>query len=129
MGRNVYSIVFSLMASSLGVPRWRRFAGAEGYSRAASQCLLNLHCDRVRATEHAPRDPFYFLERRHGLAEIVERGAVVFVEARDWGHGPELLIDDPRDLVAADWQRRRRRLRHLADGDGFYVRRRSYAVW
>ena len=77
MGRNVYSIVFSLMASSLGVPRWRRFAGAEGYSRAASQCLLNLHCDRVRATEHAPRDPFYVLERRHGLAEIVERGAGV----------------------------------------------------
>ena len=31
--------------------------------------------DRVRATEHAPRGPFRVLERRHGLAEIVERGA------------------------------------------------------
>ena len=76
--------------------------------------------ERMRATEHAPRGPFRVLERVHGLAEIVERGAVVFVD--------ELFIDDPRDLVAADWQRRRRRLRHLADGDGFYVRRRSYAV-
>jgi hypothetical protein len=29
----------------------------------------------MRAAEHAPRDWFYFLERRHGLAEIVERSA------------------------------------------------------
>ena len=29
----------------------------------------------MRATEHAPRGPFRVLERRHGLAEIVERGA------------------------------------------------------
>jgi len=41
------------------------------------QCALNPRCDRVRAAEHAPRGPFYFLERRHGLAEIVERGAIV----------------------------------------------------
>jgi len=31
----------------------------------------------VRAAEHAPRDPFHVLERRHGLAEIVERGGGV----------------------------------------------------
>ena len=31
-------------------------------------------------TEHAPRDPFRVLERCHGLAEIVECGAVVSVE-------------------------------------------------
>ena len=36
----------------------------------------------MRATEHAPRNPFYVLERRHGLAEIVERGGGVFVERR-----------------------------------------------
>ena len=41
---------------------------------------LNVHCERVRSTEHAPRDPFSVLERRHGLAEIVERGAVGFVK-------------------------------------------------
>ena len=29
---------------------------------------------RVRAAEHAPRDPFRVLARRHGLAEIVESG-------------------------------------------------------
>ena len=37
-------------------------------------------CERVCAAKHAPRDPFYFLERRHGLALIAERGAVVPVE-------------------------------------------------
>ena len=36
--------------------------------------------DRMCATEHAPRDPFRVLERRHGLAEIVELGAGVQVE-------------------------------------------------
>jgi hypothetical protein len=34
----------------------------------------------VRATEHAPRGPFSVLERRHGLAEIVERGTDVQAE-------------------------------------------------
>ena len=37
--------------------------------------------ERMRGTEHAPRSPFRVLERVHGLAEIVECGAVVFVEA------------------------------------------------
>ena len=32
------------------------------------------------ATEHASRRPFCLHERGHGLAEIVERGAVVSVE-------------------------------------------------
>ena len=44
------------------------------------QRILNPHCGRVRATEHAPRDPRRVLERRHGLAEIVERRAGVLVE-------------------------------------------------
>ena len=34
----------------------------------------------MRDSEHAPRDPFHLLERRHGLAEIVERGVGVLVE-------------------------------------------------
>ena len=34
----------------------------------------------MRATEHAPRDPFRILESRHGLAEIVERGTGVLIE-------------------------------------------------
>ena len=42
----------------------------------------NESCDWVRATENAPRSPFHILERRHGLAEIVERGVVVPVERR-----------------------------------------------
>ena len=79
LGRNVYSIVLFSRGRrlSLGIPRWRRFAGAERDSRAVSQCLLKSHCERVRATEHASRDPSNVLERRHSLAEIVERGAGV----------------------------------------------------
>ena len=41
--------------------------------------LLNPRYGRMRAAEHAPRGPFRVLERRHSLAEIIERGAVVFV--------------------------------------------------
>ena len=53
------------------------FAGAERGSRG-SQFVLNSLCDRVR-------DPFRVLERRHGLVEIVERGAVVGVLRRGVG--------------------------------------------
>jgi len=48
----------------------------EGGSRV-SQGLLNLNRVRVRAAEDAPRGLGRLLERRHGLAEIVERGAGV----------------------------------------------------
>ena len=47
-----------------------------------SQAALNRRGDRVRATEHAPRGPFYLLERRHGLAEIIERRARVLEECQ-----------------------------------------------
>ena len=52
----------------------RRLAGAKGTSRFL-QAPLNLHYERVCATEHAPRGPFHVLERRHSLAQIVEREA------------------------------------------------------
>ena len=45
-----------------------------------SQIALNPRNERMRATEYAPRGPFHVLKRRHGLAEIVERGAGVHVE-------------------------------------------------
>ena len=38
--------------------------------------------ERVRASEHAPRDPFRLLERRYGHAEIIKRGAVGPVESQ-----------------------------------------------
>ena len=41
---------------------------------------LNLHRGRVRASERAPRNSQRILERRHRLAEIVERGGGVAVE-------------------------------------------------
>ena len=56
------------------------FAGAERGLRA-SQGQPNSLCERMRATEHAPRGPINVLKRRHGLAEIVERGALVLVSA------------------------------------------------
>ncbi len=47
--------------------------GTERGSRLA-QGLLDVLCAWVRAAKHAPRDPSRVLERRHGLAEIVELG-------------------------------------------------------
>ena len=41
------------------------------------QILRNFHSERMRATKHAPRGPCRVLECRHGLAELVERGASV----------------------------------------------------
>ena len=46
-------------------------ASAEAGSHG-SQGFPNPHCQRVRATQNAPRDPSSVLERRHGLAEIVD---------------------------------------------------------
>jgi hypothetical protein len=45
-----------------------------------SQGAFKKICDRVRSSEHVPRGPFRFLDHRHGLAQIVERGTVVKVE-------------------------------------------------
>ena len=63
------------------------FAGGECSSRRL-QILLNPDCDRVRGTKHATTYPFRVFERRHGLADIVERGAVVFGE-RDRRNPPQ----------------------------------------
>ena len=41
------------------------------------QVVLNVHCEGMGATEHTPCGPFRGLERRYGLAEIIERGRVV----------------------------------------------------
>ena len=54
-------------------------AGVERVSRVL-QFALYLFCNWVRVTKHAPRGPFRVLERRHGLAEIVERGGGIEVE-------------------------------------------------
>ena len=65
----------------LRLSRRRRLAGAEVGS-PVSQGNLNRPYGRVRAAKHTTRGPFRVLERRHGLAEIVERGAVVHVTER-----------------------------------------------
>ena len=62
------------------------FPDGGGVSRPArsarvSQLALNINSERMRAAEHAPRDPFHVLQRRHGLAEIVECGAGVEKES------------------------------------------------
>ena len=83
------NVVFTLVVH-LGAPgRWRRLAGAERGSRF-SQSRLDPRYERVRATEHASGGPVYLLERRHGLAEIVQRG------------GGVLVWRSKRDFVSAD---------------------------
>ena len=62
----------------------RRFADAEKRSRFL-QILSNIRGKRVHAAKNAPRDSPRVLERRHGLAEIVERGAVGFDERQRVG--------------------------------------------
>ena len=53
-----------------------RFVGSERSSREL-QIALSFRCERVCTTKHTPRGPLRLLERGHGLAQIVERGAVV----------------------------------------------------
>ena len=60
--------------SFLRTPRRRRLAGAEDCSDVSKGALI-VCCERVRTTEHAPRDPFRVFNRRHDLTELVERGA------------------------------------------------------
>ena len=69
---------YTTILGSLRARRWR-LAGGELLSRL-SQAELDPPGERVRATEDAPRDLFRVLERRHSLAEIVNRGARVPVE-------------------------------------------------
>ena len=59
--------------------RRRFFAGAERGSRVFQDARESSR-GRVRTAEHAPRGPCRGLERRHGLADIVERGVGVQVE-------------------------------------------------
>ena len=74
--------------------------GDEPGSRV-SQIHLNRRGERIRATEHAPRDRFYLLERPNGLVEIVERGAFVLSERCrgrrevDAGRGREAPMSTP----------------------------------
>ena len=65
-------------AWSLGVPPWLRLNRL--YEPRILQARTNRICERVCATEYAPRGPFSLRERRHGLIEIVERAVVIFVE-------------------------------------------------
>ena len=57
----------------------RRLLLAEHQSRPL-QVSLNRFSEWMRAAEHAACNPYGVFERRHGLAEIVERGAGVLVE-------------------------------------------------
>ena len=56
------------------------FVGGEHRSRVLQAGLEKFRCERVRAAEDALRGPCRLLERRHGLADIVECGAGVLVE-------------------------------------------------
>ena len=49
-------------------------------SSRPSPIILNHPSERGGAAKHAPRDPRRLFERRHDLAEIVERGDGVIAE-------------------------------------------------
>ena len=69
-----------------------RFAGAENGSRVLQVFRRGLG-GRMRAAENAPRGPFGVLERRHCLADIVERGAGVLVK---FAGIPDFKLDLPK---------------------------------
>ena len=70
------------MACRLHTSKLRTLADAERDSRQ-QQGTIDIHHQRMHAAADAPRNPFQFLERSHGLAEIVERGVGV-QEERPW---------------------------------------------
>ena len=63
------------------------------------------------AAEHAPRDTIRVLERRHGLAEIVERGVGVFVERhrvhRCYPEKPVIRFPESASRHASLWAQKR----------------------
>ena len=70
--------------------------------------MLDLRCQRVRATEHTSRDPFDLFERRRGLAQIVERGVGIKVGRQlnlfsffclAYPRGPNPRLDDHRAMA------------------------------
>ena len=77
--------MLSLGVLYLRAPR-RLFAGKERslheILRASQGITDGPLYERVLATEHTPSGPFCLLERGHGLAEIVERGAAIAAERR-----------------------------------------------
>ena len=86
------------MNANLRSPLQRRLAGVERSSRVSQETLKSSY-NRMCAAEDAPRSPRRVFERRHGLAEIIERGTVVLVE-RLRVHKPQpereriILIED-----------------------------------
>ena len=80
--------------SATRAPTWLGRVDRRELRSHCFKALLHGSCEWVRAAKDAPRCPFRPLERRHGLADIVERGAGVIVERRRVTH-PHL----ERDLV------------------------------
>ena len=78
--------------SFLRTRRWR-FAGTELRSSVA-QGFLKCPYERMRAAKHTTPGPRRLLERRHGLAEIIERGVRVIVERHRiiYGLGPVPVV-------------------------------------
>ena len=66
----------SLAALALRRPLVATASASVEHGLHRSQIILHQGSGRVRATEHLPRDPRRLHERRHGLEEVVERGAV-----------------------------------------------------
>ena len=95
-------------------PSGRRLAGAER-RLSLSQGILNRFRGRIRAAEDAPRDSSCVLERRHGLAEIVERGAGIREER------PRVIHPQPkRDIITFSANASRHGCRFAEHRPGFF---------
>ena len=77
--------------------RLLRFVGAERGSQVSQGDLYPTYV-QMQYSEHASRGPRRVFERRHGLAEIVERGVGVLVEHRRVS--PPHLAEQAKILVA-----------------------------
>ena len=80
------------------VLRRQRLAGAE----RLLQFVLNCSCERVRASEHASRDPFRVLENRHGLAEVVERIEIESIAGQMRTLLAKIEADPPKSTAAVN---------------------------
>ena len=81
----VKGFVWSLTAGNLTLvlPHWQSrpqsiYPLGCRESERVSQVALNIRCERMRATQTAPRDRCHVFQRRDGFAEILGRGVVVF---------------------------------------------------
>ena len=86
----------------------------------------------MRATEHAPSGPFQLLERRHGLAEIVERQEAADLDLCEMIRAPVFVRGKAGFAALAEGLRdfaHKETVSDLAGLDGAFVGQRERDNW